>query len=518
MVRTHIQPGDPMTPPPHPGVGDSWLWYLWYFAQGNPYYKKLSCTVRGMGQTCYVMVEDSQWGTRVQQSDVDAIVAAWDNHSYGQWPNEGIYQLDTENFGPAPDMLDHDPRIYIMLYDFDITGADGFFWFYDEYPDGWDQQYRSNECEVIYVDASTPDPGGPGGPYLTAVMAHEFQHMIHWLADPNEETWLNEGMSELAMWFYGHPDKITGFNSLPDNGLTSWGGNYPDYVKVYLWSLYLYEHFGGQPTIRDLVAQTTTGITSVRKTLVDMGYQTTFEQLMSDWYVANFLDDPNLDNGRYNYNGDQLPAFAAVTQSGDPVPPQNATVNHWAADYVRFTHASPQRINFSGDSSSVWTARVIKYEAGTPLSVEDIPLNKQDSGTFNLPGFGTNYDQVVLTIGNIADTGLKSYTYSTTDLSAVNGPMWVGGPTLDVIGPNPFSTEAALRLVLDRPAAVRATVVDARGAVVRPLVDEPLAAGAHALVWDGRDREGRSVANGVYFLRVNVGSTQEANRRVVRVK
>ena len=59
-----------------------------------------------------MVVEDSQWGTRVDQADVDAIVAAWDNHSFGQWPDQGFYQLNTETFGPAPDMLDNDPKIY----------------------------------------------------------------------------------------------------------------------------------------------------------------------------------------------------------------------------------------------------------------------------------------------------------------------------------------------------------------------------------------------------------------------
>jgi len=44
-------------------------------------------------------------------------------------------------------------------------------------------------------------------------MAHEFEHMIHWNGDPNEEAWVDEGLAELAMWFYGNPDTISGFNT-----------------------------------------------------------------------------------------------------------------------------------------------------------------------------------------------------------------------------------------------------------------------------------------------------------------
>ena len=31
-----------------------------------------------------------------------------------------------------------------------------------------------------------------------SVLAHEFQHMIHWYTDANESTWMNEGFSVVA--------------------------------------------------------------------------------------------------------------------------------------------------------------------------------------------------------------------------------------------------------------------------------------------------------------------------------
>jgi hypothetical protein len=38
--------------------------------------------------------------------------------------------------------------------------------------------------------------------------------------------------------------------------------------------------------------------------------------------------------------------------------------------------------------------------------------------------------------------------------------------------------------------------------VVRRLVDAPLTAGPHSVVWDGRDENGRGMASGVYFARL----------------
>jgi hypothetical protein len=523
MARTRV-PGGRMTPPPNPQVGDSWNWYIWHFAGGPPHYLVASCTVRGVGLHNYVVVEDSQWGTRVDQADVDAIVAAWDNHSYGQWPDQGFYQINTETFGPAPDMLDNDPKIYTLLYDFDVSSVDGFFWVYDEYPDGWDPTYRSNECEVIYVDASTADPGGPGGAYLTSVMSHEFQHMITWYADPNEESWIEEGMSELAMWLYGTPDAVSGFPSNPDNRLTSWPATpvYADYIKAYLWSLYFFEHFGGRPMVHNLVSQPGIGVAGVRASLLAMGYTTTFEELIRNWVTANWLDDPNIDGGLYNYAGEDLPVFASVAKSTYPVPTTSATVNRWAADYIKFTNGQPQRITFDGADNVRFYVRLIKSLAGSPLSVEDMTLDvPTQAGGFDLPGFGTAFDQVVMVVTCVTDgTTAVSYQYATTGISsAAGGPgALTAGLSLVGAGPNPFCVGTALRLSLGRPGPVSATVHDAGGGLVCALPAGSSTARERLLRWDGRDGSGALVPSGAYFVRVETADGQVASHRLTVIR
>ncbi len=59
--------------------------------------------------------------------------------------------------------------------------------------------------------------------FYNGVLAHEFQHMIHWYNDRNEDTWLNEGSSELASYLNGYD---TGgseyvFSRKPDTQLNS---------------------------------------------------------------------------------------------------------------------------------------------------------------------------------------------------------------------------------------------------------------------------------------------------------
>lgn len=157
-----------------------------------------------------------------------------------------------------------------MYYDFNQSGADGFFWWYDQYPDGT-QEFSSNECDVIYLNTGVGSD--PGGAYLTAVGAHEFEHMIQFNYDTDEEAWVDEGCAELAMWLFGNPDSISTFPSNPDNNLTSWDGNWADYIKTYLWTLYLYEHYGEYidvNLINTLVSETANGVTGVNNALADL--------------------------------------------------------------------------------------------------------------------------------------------------------------------------------------------------------------------------------------------------------
>lgn len=51
-------------------------------------------------------------------------------------------------------------------------------------------------------------------------------------------------------------------------------------------------------------------------------------------------------------------------------------------------------------------------------------------------------------------------------------------------------------------ATVRLHVYDAAGQKIRTLLSEPLAAGVHAVRWDGRDSHGRHVGSGTYFARL----------------
>lgn len=68
--------------------------------------------------------------------------------------------------------------------------------------------------------------------------------------------------------------------------------------------------------------------------------------------------------------------------------------------------------------------------------------------------------------------------------------------------PNPFNPRTTITFALTTEGPVRLQVFDAKGRLVRTLVDGLVADGMHEVVWDGRDDDGRDVPSGVYFSRV----------------
>lgn len=81
--------------------------------------------------------------------------------------------------------------------------------------------------------------------------------------------------------------------------------------------------------------------------------------------------------------------------------------------------------------------------------------------------------------------------------------------------PNPVAQRTEVAFDLPEQSLVRAALYDASGRLVRILVDESLAAGKHQRAWDRRDRSGRPVPSGMYFLRLDAGAHRSRQKIVV---
>lgn len=81
-----------------------------------------------------------------------------------------------------------------------------------------------------------------------------------------------------------------------------------------------------------------------------------------------------------------------------------------------------------------------------------------------------------------------------------------------IASPNPTSGPTLLVFTLPRDGKADVAVIDAAGRKVRGLASAVFKAGAHQLAWDGRDDRGRLTGPGVYFVRIESGTTTRVSR------
>ncbi|MBN1640587.1 MAG: immune inhibitor A [Anaerolineae bacterium] len=210
----------------------------------------------------------------------------------------------------------------------------------------------SNEREMFYISLNGVDLGSA---YYDGVLAHEFQHMIHWANDRNEDSWVNEGCSELAVRINGIANG--GFDALflsdPDVQLTAWPEGYSagaHYGASYLFMDYVLSRFGEQTTQR-VVAHPANGAAGFDAVFAEQGLG--FDVVFADWLVANYLDglalDPARVDARYSYPDRVVGPVPAVLRGAVPAS-YAESVHQYGADYVRFEGEGDLSVSFSGAS------------------------------------------------------------------------------------------------------------------------------------------------------------------------
>ncbi|MCE7985887.1 MAG: hypothetical protein DYG89_32315 [Caldilinea sp. CFX5] len=293
------------------------------------------------------------WVETGQKYDLDAIARSIDRFSEQSYPAEVAF-FGSEWY-PG---VDNDPRLHILHATNVGSGVAGYYSSADQYS-RLANPY-SNEKEMFYINLTWLNNASDYNYYET-VLAHEFQHMIHWANDRNEETWINEGLSEYAQEVAGYgSDTIfaNSFISQPDTQLNTWklnsGSTAEHYGSAYLFINYLTQEFGA-PTTKALVAQTPNGIQGVTSALAAQGYDANFNTVFADWVIANYLDEPTaLDgDGRYGYENLDLTTPPLVhTFTADATATYEETVNNYATDYIRVEGAGDVTLRFQGQPST----------------------------------------------------------------------------------------------------------------------------------------------------------------------
>ncbi|RLC56001.1 MAG: hypothetical protein DRH89_06565 [Candidatus Cloacimonadota bacterium] len=489
-------------------VGDTQTYWSWDLSIMPPTWIQTPATCRAVGEHCYVFVADDQWNINMDQSDVDIVFNYLENETMNS-TDYGAIEMDINLFGPIPDEIDNDPKIivfYSELGSFGGSSFDGYFSAYNQVTEAQAQQMNppghSNECEMIYMTCS---PLNPVEPIRISVLAHELQHMIHWGTDINEETWLNEGCSELAMVYFGLPDPITVFPSSPDNQLNVWNQEWADYVKVMLFFTYLEEQYDTEENelIRDIVADPTNGLESVINQLIDNGFQIPFESVFLNWTIANYIDDPDLEQGQYGYEGLDLPNFS--TSGSHTAFPVNAagTVQSWAADYIRvFPNGENILHNITVNKDNQSIGLIKKLNDVDEFEVEGFNVNGTWTG-YVPPEWDDLYYYVVYVYANHSGS-LLEYSYDLEEVVSVEEETM---PEIQQIScyPNPYYGNSGGINFSINSSGIRNSEIEIFNIKGQKVKSLPFASQEKSsIIWDGMNENGKPVNNGVYFYRFTI--------------
>ncbi|MCI0797980.1 MAG: immune inhibitor A [Chloroflexi bacterium] len=281
----------------------------------------------------YWYIEDGQ---SISQVDLERSASRFE---------EEIYPRVTGAFGKESSPgIDNDPHLNILNARLKSTG--GYYSSGDEYPQSIVP--FSNQREVIYINTQAYSMGTAA--YLK-VLAHELQHAVHWNQDPSEDTWINEGLSELAVAVAGYgANSIHRFLQSGPTSLVNWpvnpGQSLNSYGAASLFFHYLAEHYGPPEGLKLLVATPEDGVAGIDAFLQASGHSVTFRDVFRDWIVANFLDQ---DKGVYGYS--ELDVGARVRKFIDRFGDFESEIPQYSVEYVELTSLTgPLSLRFRGQS------------------------------------------------------------------------------------------------------------------------------------------------------------------------
>jgi hypothetical protein len=327
----------PMAAPPT--VGERRTFQVF---QGTGVFTEVTAVARYVGTHAALFVDEQAPDGGFTLGDLQAFAERFD---------EIIYPGVTGVFGETSD-LDGNERVVVLftpavnaLTPRGSTGfIGGFFYGIDLLP----EREGSNAGEIWY--ALVPDPTGEFSDARSkqtvlevtpAILAHEFQHMVHFNervirleAESTEALWLSEGLAQFAeeivaleyealddlasadLFRRGTRDRSRRYLTGPDTVsviITTGQGSLAERGAGFLFVAYLEDQLGGDLLGR-LTRTTRTGVENVES---ETGQA--WADLLGAWWSAVYLDGPGPESGPEVYPDVDLRGFLGNPYPLDPV-------------------------------------------------------------------------------------------------------------------------------------------------------------------------------------------------------
>ena len=373
-----------------------------------------------------------QSGRTLSSTVLNNLASSWDSTIYPTMTT--YYGKDySDGRGLAPPDVDNNCQVQIVIYDIDGAFNIG----------GYFAPSLATSREALYVDYADITLS-----WGKSILAHEMEHLLHNAQDPYENLWIDEGNADVAIYLCFGADStlvshLNQWTSASELSVRWWNQRFADYGAGFIFTMYLADHLGGGPAVRQLVQDSATGGLGVENlALSPVSGQSgmlgrTMGEIFANFSIAAVLDSTQ---GIYGFsNLDLTPTCSSNSfcrvQPADtnsdwagPWSSTGHTVEGWGIRAFKFTPGSaspaPLTMRLTADVSQFDGVVVSQSTADGLWSVTD--LNFQNNvATALVPGFGNLTNEVwaitwyASTVADCDYTSCgSSYPQGTVDIEA----------------------------------------------------------------------------------------------------
>ena len=302
---------------------------FWVLDVRGPQFVSIDATLRHVSDVALWYVAD---GNDISQDDLRAAAREFDRR---------IAPVVIATFAPSIELPGK-----ITIVNTELPSLAGYFSGGDTLPK--EANRFSNERLGMFMN---PRRGVSRLDYL-GTLAHELQHLVSSLVDPTEDTWISEGLAELAARSLDLPAiPYQAYFEAPTVSLSNWpeepSASLPNYAGGALFATYL-AHRTGIENVHILVAEALDGSAGIQTYLDEVTPGLAFDSLFADWAVANVV---GARSGRFSYS--RPPGAVLVGESLEGPAAVEMTVPQLGASYTRINPGSgPLVVRFKGASTT----------------------------------------------------------------------------------------------------------------------------------------------------------------------
>lgn len=430
-----------MDEPPHYEVGDtlSFMVYNIEKSETSGVYDKILFELRALGEASEIWVQQTEYKPdKVSDQVVTAMMEALEERTppLSINPEQGIILNNIEYFAEGDPSKVPDPdgtgRVKILVVDIQDGWTEesgggyvaGFFNPLDLA--GKTANRNSNEAAILYINSMPGiyigDRQRPMTQWPLNTIAHEFQHLIQ-AGRGNLITFMDEGQSELAevlngyrartMRFLSDPEELAGLTSLGErDGFFRWRHSTEevlrDYERAQLFHSYLLQRVGAEAI--GSLTQSSSGSPWVQyqRILDKTGEDLNFRTVLSDFYVAGWLNNADLDPGYFGFTVPQVtgaridrPSRRYSTEDRPWVRDQKASLSYGGANLTEWQEVKDLTLNL--DTSPGFIHYLI-----TETGEREVEVNPVDEDFLFLEG---HYRSAVLASVNTVVQTTANYGY-----------------------------------------------------------------------------------------------------------